>query len=91
MQTKGLQSYKPTKFTKIEDGPRASSSIAILAESDQVTLKIVDCQLRKPVTLLHSVIESLIVLHLKDLIHICTETKDQDSIRTSKVINLNFK
>ena len=34
LQIKGLQSYKPSKFTKIGDGSRASSSIAIVPQSD---------------------------------------------------------
>ena len=38
LQTKGLQSYKPSKFTKIGDGPRASSSRAIVPESDLTPL-----------------------------------------------------
>ena len=45
LQIKGLQSYKPSKFTKNRDGPGPQSSIAILAESDQAILMIFDCKL----------------------------------------------
>ena len=34
LQTKELKSYKSSNFAKIKDGPRASSSIAIVPESD---------------------------------------------------------
>ena len=53
--------------------PGPPSSIAILAESDQAILMIFDCKLWQPITSQYIVIQSSIVPHVKDLIHICSE------------------
>ena len=50
LQTKGLQSYKPSKFAKTGDGhrwmdPGPPSNIVILAESYQAILMIFDHKL----------------------------------------------
>ena len=70
--------------------PRPLLSIVILAESNQAILTIVDCQLWKPITLLQIAIDSLIVFHLKDLIHIWLEPEDQNLSSTFKILYLNL-
>ena len=45
LKVEELQSYKPSKFANTGAGPEPLSSIAILAESDQVILIIFDCEL----------------------------------------------
>ena len=57
--------------------PGPPLSIAILAESNQEILMIFDHELWQSISLLKIVIESLIVPHFKDLIHICIEPEDQ--------------
>ena len=71
--------------------PEPQLSIAILAESDQEILMIFDCELWQPITLQQIVIERIIVIHLKDQIHIYLEQEDQDLIWTFKVLYLSVK
>ena len=52
LQTKGLQSYEPLKFTKAKDGPNASLDHSDLAKRDQAILIIFDCKLGRHITLL---------------------------------------
>ena len=75
---------KNCKVTSLQSLPRPRmdlgphSSMAILAERDEAVLIIFDCELWQLATLLKIVIESLSMLHLKDLIYICLEPKDKD-------------
>ena len=57
-------------------------SKAILAGSDQAILIIFDRKFWQTTTFLLIIIESSIVSHLKDLIHICLEPEDQDPSMT---------
>ena len=89
---------KDCKVTSLQSLPRPDldpgphSSIAILAESDQAILMIFFRKFWKHITLQEIDIESLIIPHLKYLIHICLEPEDQDPSRNFNVLsfNLNF-
>ena len=73
----------------MDRGPHSSK--AVLAVSDKGILIIFDHKILWPITLLKIVIESCAVPHLRDLIHICLESEDQDPSRTVKVLYFNLK
>ena len=76
-----LKDCKVTSLQSLEGmgmDPGPQWSIVILAESDQAILMIFNLQLWQPTTLQQIIIESLILPHLKDLIHVCLDAEVQD-------------
>ena len=72
-----MQSYKPSKFAKTREEPRASlqhSNFSWKRPSDPNNFLL---QTFTAYNFAKIVIESLIVPHFKDLIHICSEPEAQ--------------
>ena len=91
LQTKELQSYKPSYFTKIRFGPWASLEHSNFSWKRQS----IPNNFWPRTLIAHNFAENwhwkFCVRHSKDLIHTFLEPKDQDPSSTFKVLYFNLK